>query len=117
MISLGFEQRASKQARRSRSKLELFLSLCQNIGTFMKQHGGNLKAFLSPRGGGSFGLYMVTDVEVYDFALSNKLAELAGPYIGRGLLDSVTLLPASSPDELTAFFDPDSAVRIEIDHA
>jgi hypothetical protein len=116
VISLGVKQRGGKQ-RRSPSKLELFLRLCQDIGTFMKEHGGNLRAFLSDKRGGKFGLYVVTEVEVYDFALGDKLAELAGPYVGRGLLESVTLLPACSPDELTAFFDPNSAMRIEVDHA
>ena len=117
MIKLSFTQKIGRRSGRSRPNLKLFLSLCQNVGTFMTEHGGNLKAFISHKGGGSLGLYVVTEVEVYDFALGDKVAELAGPYVGRGLLDSVMLLPAFSPDELTAFFDPDSAVRIEIDHA
>ena len=92
--------------------------MCQHVAIFMAEHTDRkLKAFFSHQGRNSFGLFLMTETEVYDFDLSDKLADFAGPYIERGLLDSVTLLPACSPDELTAFFDPTSAVRIEIDHA
>jgi hypothetical protein len=92
--------------------------MCRDIAAFMTENDGRaFTAYISHEGSGSFCLYLMTDAEAYDFALSAKLAEFAGPYIERGLLDSVSLLPASSPEELEALFDPSSAVRIEISHA
>ena len=67
--------------------------------------------------GAAINLYLLIKAEAYDFTLSGKLAEFAAPYIERGLLDSATLLPASSPEEQKAFFDPETAWRIEIRHA
>ncbi len=91
--------------------------MCEHLALFMREHGGReFKAFFS-RDSGTVGLYLVTTAEAYDFELGDKLAEFAAPYIERGLLSSVTLLPASTPEELTAFFDPMKAVRVEIEHA
>jgi hypothetical protein len=45
------------------------------------------------------------------------VAEFAAPYIERKWLTSVTLLPASTPEELAAFFDPRKAGRVEIRNA
>lgn len=69
------------------------------------------------RDGGSISLYLMTKAEVYDFELSRKLADFAAPYLERGLLDSASLLPASSAEELEAFFDPKTALRVEFQHA
>ena len=114
MIALGINRTGEPRSRHRKTPLEVVLRLCEQITLFMQQHEGNTsKAYLSREG----GLYLVTKAEVYDFELSDHLAEFAAPYIERGILDSVTLLPVSSPEELGAFFDPNSAVRIEIDHA
>jgi hypothetical protein len=91
--------------------------MCEQTATFMQENaGGEFRAFLS-RDGGTIALYLVTTAEAYDFELGDKLAEFAAPYIERGLLSDVTLLPKSTPEELAAFFDPAKAVRVEIGHA
>jgi hypothetical protein len=91
--------------------------MCEHIAMFMQENdGGEFKAFFS-RDGGTVGLYLLTTAEAYDFELGDKLADFAAPYIERGLLSSVTLLPASTAEELAAFFDPTKAVRVEIEHA
>jgi hypothetical protein len=91
--------------------------MCEHIGEFMQQNdGGEFKAFFS-RDRGTVGLYLVTTSPVFNFELADKLTEFAAPYIERGLLSSVTLLPASTVEELAAYFDPMKAVRVEIRHA
>jgi hypothetical protein len=91
--------------------------MCDEIARFIQENGAeHVKAFIA-RDNGLIGLYLVTTAEAYDFELSRKLAEFAAPYIERGLLDAVSLLPASSLEELEAFFDPKKALRVEIDHA
>src|SRR5438309_4848995 len=106
------------RVRRGQPKLDIFLSLCHHVAEFMTEHdGGNFKAFFSHEDSGALGLYLMTDAAAFDFALSAKLAEAVAPFIERGVLDSVMLLPASSPEELGAFFDPQSAFRVEIEHA
>jgi hypothetical protein len=116
VITLGVKRPIGKRAKRHQSKP--FLSMCQAVVGFMSKHDGhNFKAFFSQEGSGNVCLYLMTDAEAYDFELSEKLAEFAAPYIERGLLDGVMLVPASSPEELRAFFDPDSAVRIEFGNA
>ena len=64
---------------------------------------------------GASGLYLVTTSEAYNFELGDKLAEFAAPYIERGLLGSVALLPAFTPEQLAAYFDPRKAMRVEIE--
>jgi hypothetical protein len=91
--------------------------MCEELALFMQEHdGGKFKAYFS-RDGGAIGLYLVTTDKAYNFDLGDKLAEFAAPYIERGLLNSVTLLPASTPEELAAFFDPWKAVMVEIKQA
>lgn len=91
--------------------------MCEHIAKFMQENEGEeFKAFFS-RDGGTIGLYLVTTAEAYDFELGDKLAEFAAPYIERGLLGSVTLLPVCSSEELAAYFDPTKALRVEIGHA
>jgi hypothetical protein len=91
--------------------------MCQHVAAFMKAHnGGGFQAFIS-RSGGGLRLFLMTGAEAYDFDLSAKLAEFAGPFIENGLLDGITLLPASTPEEMEAFFDPDEALRVAIEDA
>lgn len=91
--------------------------MCEHLAQFMHENeGGEFKAFFS-RDGGTVGLYLMTTAEIYDFALGDKLAEFATPYIERGMLGSVTLLPASTLEEIAAYFDPKKALRVEINHA
>jgi hypothetical protein len=115
MISLGINP-TGKLSRRRKFQVDVVLRMCEQIAHFMKQHDGASDTAYLSCDRGAVGLYLLTKAEVYDFELSDKLAEFAGPYLERGLLDSFMLLPACSPDEMTAFFDPNSAVRIEIDH-
>jgi hypothetical protein len=118
VITLNIKQAAGTRTKRAQPKLDLFLSMCHNMAAFMEEHDGRrFQAYFSRSDDGSLGLYLMTDAEAYDFELSAKLAEFAAPYVERGLLSSVTLLPASSQEELAAFFDPDSALRIEMEHA
>ncbi len=117
MITLEISQPDKGRRRRKQSHLEGMLRLCEQIAEFMRKNGGEeFKAFFS-RDGGAVGLYLMTTAEAYDFELGDRLAEFAAPYLERGLLGSVTLLPASSPEELAAFFDPARAIRVEIRHA
>lgn len=114
MITLGFNRTAKVRSRRKQSQVDVFLRLCEHFAKFLQENeGGEFKAFFS-HDSGAVGLFLVTTAETYDFALGDKLTEFAAPYLERGLLDSVTLLPASSPDELAAYFDPMKALQVEI---
>ena len=64
-------------------------------------------------GSGTPELYMVTQSSPYDFDLGDKLSDFAAPYIERGLLSGSSLVPASSPEELAAYFDLGKVIRIE----
>jgi hypothetical protein len=64
-------------------------------------------------GNGTPELYMVSQSEAYDFDLGDKLSEFAAPYIERGLLGGASLVPASSPEGLAAYFDLNKVIRIE----
>jgi hypothetical protein len=118
VITLGLPQQPTRRVKRTQPKLDLFLNLCHDVARFMaEQDGGNFKAFFSPLGNGALSLYLMTDAEAYDFELSAKLAKHVAPFIERGLLDSVMLVPASTHEELGAFFDLETAVCVEIKHA
>jgi hypothetical protein len=118
VITLGLQRKTAGRAKRPQPKLDLFLSLCQHVAAFMAEHdGGNFKAFFAHKGSGALGLYLMTDAEAYDFELSEKFAEYVTPYVERGLLDSVALVPKSTPEELGAYFDLETAFRVEINHA
>jgi hypothetical protein len=67
------------------------------------------------RVGDSVALYLMTQAEVYDFQLGRELAEFAAPYLARGVINAVTLVPASSPEELEAFFDMKHTFRIRFE--
>ena len=117
MITLGFSRSDGVRSRRRQSPFDSVLRMCEHIAAFLHENdGGEFKAFFS-RDGGIVGLYLLTTSEPYDFNLADKLAEFAAPYIERGLLGSVTLLPASTPQELAAYFDPNKALSVEIRNA
>jgi hypothetical protein len=100
-----------KRAKRAQLKFDLVFSLFRHVADFMAQHqGANFKAYFSYEGNGSLALYLMTDTEAYDFNLSTKLAEYVAPFVERGLLGRVMLVPASTPEELGAFFDLESAL-------
>jgi hypothetical protein len=100
------------RSRRSRSGFASLLRLCEQIVAFMEENDSqDCKACIA-LGNGTPDLYLVTRSEAYDFELGDKLSEFAATYIERGLLGSVTLLPASSPDQLAAFFDLNKVVRV-----
>jgi hypothetical protein len=119
MITLGFTHTASKnpRPRRLHRHLSLFLKICEQVAAFMEEHSGEVFEAFFARDGRSINLYLLARSEAYNFDLSRQLAEFAAPFIEQGLLDSATLLPASSNEELEAFFDPKKALRIEIQHA
>ena len=119
MITLGFGQRSNAATHVGRPQLRIdhFYELCEQVLEFAKEHAEQCVEVVFAIKGGSTGLYVMTKAEAYDFELSRKLAEFAAPYVAEGILESVTLLPASSPEELEAFFDPKKAIRIEIEHA
>jgi hypothetical protein len=119
MITLGFGAAARENPRRRRlqPQISLFLKMCEQVAAFVEEHAGQDAEVFFARDGGAVKLYLMTKAPAYDFDLSRKLAEFAAAYIERGLLDSVALLPASSPEELAAFFDPKKALRIELRHA
>jgi len=98
-------------------QINLFLKMCEHLFEFMQEQDGRDVEVFFARDSGSISLYLMTKAEAYNFDLSRKLSEFAAPYIDRGLIDSATLLPASSHEELEAFFDPKRALRIEIQHA
>ena len=117
VFTLGFNRTARVRAKSAQPQLDFFLRMCERVAIFMQDNdGGEFKAFFS-RDGGTVSLYLVTTAETYDFKLGDKLAEFAAPYIDRGLLSGVTLLPASTPEDLAAFFDLSKALRVEIGHA
>jgi hypothetical protein len=114
MISLGISQAERGRRRPKRSQLDVMLRLCQDIAAFVQTHAPDRSQAFFALDGDTVGLYVLSAAEAYDFELGDKLAEFAAPYIERGLLGSVTLLPASTPEELAAYFDPAKAIRVEI---
>jgi hypothetical protein len=117
MITLGFNQKAGLRARRAHSQSDLFLRMCEHLALFMQENNGQGFETFFARDRGSINLYLMSKSEAYDFELSRKLAEFAAPFIERGVLDSASLLPASSAEELEAFFDPKTALRVVFQHA
>lgn len=117
MITLALQQRSSKRFRRSQPRLGVFLHICEAVSAFAQQQAGLRSVIYFAFKEGGLHLYLLTEAEVYNFELSGKLAEFAAPYIARGVLDSASLLPASSAEEMEAFLDPKFALRVEIEHA
>jgi hypothetical protein len=115
VITLGVNRPQRTAPRRIRPNFNLVLRICEAIAEFMEAteaHG--CKAYIA-FGDGRACLYLATQKEVYDFELSDKLADFVSPYIKDGLLTSAVLLPASTPEELTAYFNPKQAIRIEVE--
>ena len=89
------------------------LRLCERIVEFLEENNAQgFKAYIA-LGNDSPELYVVTQSATLDFELGDKLSEFAAPHIERGLLGSATLLPASTPEELAAYFDLNKTIRIE----
>jgi len=59
-------------------------------------------------------LYLIGKTEAYDFELGDELSNFSLKLVDQGVNLNTTLLPASSPQELAAFFDPlrGPAIRI-----
>jgi hypothetical protein len=115
VIKLAIGRPERKRPRRKEVQIGLVLRMLEYVATFMEENGAqDCKAYVS-FGNGAVGLYLVATSKVYDFELGDKLAEFAAPYIERGLLGFVRLLPASTAEELTAYFDPRRALRIELE--
>src|SRR5262245_52142272 len=113
VITFSANPKPREKTRRRRSGFEALLRLCEQIIEFVEEHNSqDSKAYLAP-GNGMPELYLVTQSEAYDFKLGDRLSEFAAPYIERGLLGSAALIPASSPEELAAYFDLNKAIRIE----
>jgi hypothetical protein len=105
--------REKARLRRKRSDFDGMLRLCERIVEFLEENTAqDFKAYLA-LGNGSPELYVVTQSETYDFELGDRISEFAAPYIERGMLGSSTLLPASTPEELAAYFDLNKIIRIE----
>lgn len=58
-------------------------------------------------------LFLVGRADEYDFALSKELAEFAHTWSKRVPVVPM-LIPACTPGELTAYFDPDTALGISV---
>lgn len=105
--------RDRKRSRSRRSGFDATWRLCQQIVEFMEDNRlRECKAYIA-LGNGAPELYVVSQSEAYDFELSGKLSDFAAPYIERGLLGSAALVPASSPEELAAYFDLNKVIRVE----
>lgn len=63
-------------------------------------------------GPGEIRYYVIGREENFDFAFMHEVSELTGRLIDRDWLILGNLLPASSPDELTAFVNPSQAILI-----
>ncbi len=88
------------------------LKMLERLGAWAATRADRIKDIFLVRVENSVALYLITHAEAYDFVLGRELAEFAGPYIARGVFDDATLIPASSPEELDAFFDKKHAFRI-----
>jgi hypothetical protein len=108
--------RERARSRSKRSGFNTILRLLEHIVEFMEENSLQDGTAYIALGNGTPELYMVTRSEAYDFELGDRLSEFAAPYIERGLLGSAVLIPASSPEELAAYFDLNKVIRIERVH-
>ncbi len=105
--------REKARARSKRSGFSAVQRLLERVLAFMEEnHLLEATAYIT-LGNGTPELYVVTQSGAYDFELGDKLSEFAAPYIERGLLGGTSLIPASSPEELAAYFDLGKVIRIE----
>jgi len=72
-----------------------------------------LEAYLVPEAE-CLMLYVIGRSEAYDFELGEKLSDFSIRLADQGIDLDTTLLPASSSDDLTAFFDPLQGPAIRI---
>jgi hypothetical protein len=92
----------------------LIQRLFSAVNTWVRSQRAKVyEAYLVPEADGLM-LYVIGRQEAYDFDLSRELSDFAGHSTDQGLELNTTLLPASSPEELGAFFDPlrGPAIRI-----
>ena len=99
------------ESRRDPALGQVFKML-ERLGGWAATRADRLADVYLVRAGNSVDLYLITRAEAYDFPLGRELAEFAAPYIARGVINAATLIPASSPEELEAFFNPKSTFRI-----
>jgi hypothetical protein len=112
-LSVNPVPRERARLRKKRSDFDAMLRLCELIVEFLEENNAqDFKAYIA-LSNGSPELYVVTQSGAHDFELGDKLSEFAAPYIERGMLGSATLLPASMPEELAAYFDLNKVIRIE----
>lgn len=103
-------------SRSKRSGFTAILRLLERIIEFMKENSLQDGTAYIALGNDTPELYLVTQSKACDFELGDKLSEFAAPYIARGLLGNASLIPASSPEELAAYFDLNKIIRIEHVH-
>lgn len=117
MITFSVSPMSREKIRPSkRYGFKTILRLLEAILKFMEENCvENGTAYIS-LGNGTPELYLVIGNEVYDFELGDKLSEFAAPYIERGLIGGASLIPASSPEELAAYFNLDKVLRIQRVH-
>jgi hypothetical protein len=104
------------RSRSKRSGFNTFLRLLEHITEFMEENNLQDGAAYIALGNGTPELYVVTQSAAYDFELGDKLSEFVAPYIERGLLGGASLITASSPEELAAYFDLNKVIRIQRVH-
>lgn len=104
------------RSRGKRSGFKTILCLLEQINKFMAEHSPQDSTAYIALGSSTPELYLVTQSGAYDFELGDKLSDFAAPYIARGLLGGASLIPASTPDQLAAYFDLSKVIRIERVH-
>ena len=88
--------------------------LLTHLSAWVRRHGEKVsEAFLVVEPDGLM-LYVVGREEAYNFELGDELSEFSIGLADQGLNVGTTLLPASSPEELRAFFDPQRGPAIRI---
>ena len=93
--------------------LERILLFFRDLRDFLDQNGfKEVLSYLVPRQR-KLTLYIVSASETYDPTLSTKVAEFLSPYLLDELIDSYSIVPKSNEEELSAFFDPNMALRSE----
>jgi len=88
-----------------------------HVGAWVKAQKSRVRdAYLVPEREG-IRLYVIGRSEVFDYELSRELSEFSISLLGEGMDLNTTLLPASSPGELLAFFDPerDTAIGVPVE--
>jgi hypothetical protein len=88
--------------------------LLNPINSWVKGHKANVsEGYLVPEPDGLM-LYVVGRRDAFDFELGEELSELSVRLAEQGIDLDTTLLPAASPEELTAYFDSSRGPAIRI---